>query len=102
MKKQCRIDIRLKRDEKEGLLALARASGMTLSRYLINAGLSIQVIQDSALAAQLKEKNCWLGRICGNLHALAKYANFNKLDANSKLILSRITDVEREIKRFLP
>jgi hypothetical protein len=80
-------------DERAKINEAANALRVSVSKYLRDAaiGRSVRRIED------MKALICLMGRACGNLHALAKYANFNKSSANQMLILSTLKKIESEI-----
>lgn len=95
-----RIDIRLPLAEKHALLDKANEAGLSLSVYLRRAAISAQVISETRKVEQLKQLRFAVGRVCGNLHALAKFANFNKHHIQSSLILRKLEEIEKIITRL--
>lgn len=89
-----RIEIRLTAEEKKELIKRADECGLSLSSYLRKSGVSAKIINNSAKREQLKRTNVWLGRICGNIHALAKYANYQKHHVQGAVILKRLDEIQ--------
>ncbi len=88
-----RIELRITADERKIIVDQAGFLGVSISDYVRSTACGRKVRR----ADELKTLICWMGRVCGNLHALAKYANFNKGQANSVLILASLLRIEAEI-----
>lgn len=94
--KNSRIDIRLTDEEKLIIKNKSKEAEMSVSEFIISQSINGKIII-SRKNSELKAMNAWLGRICGNLHAISKYANMNSDDAYSLAILSSIARIEAEI-----
>ena len=99
--KAARIDIRATPTEKAALQLKAKASGMSLGKYLIAAGLnqkSTQIIPaiDKALYLELCRQGNNLDRLAGIHNTQAAFGKDSKLHPDDRAMLEKIYNLVRQ------
>lgn len=88
-----RLELRLSPSDKRQIADQAALLGVRISNYVRAAACGRKIKR----ADELRVTIAWLGRLNGNLHALARYANFHKDRADSILILASLRRIESEL-----
>ncbi|MFV7434905.1 plasmid mobilization protein [Pseudomonas shirazica] len=91
-----RLELRLSSDDKRHIAGQAALLGVRVSDYVRDAACGRKVKRADELRATI----AWLGRLNGNVHALARYANFHKGRAHSILILASLRKIESELDQM--
>ncbi len=99
--KAARIDLRATPTEKAELQLKAQASGMSLGRYLIAAGLNQKSTQitpaiDKALYLELCRQGNNLARLAGIHNTQAASGNYSKLHPDDREMLEKIYALIRQ------
>ncbi|OEU70305.1 MAG: hypothetical protein BA863_08800 [Desulfovibrio sp. S3730MH75] len=93
-KKTKHLSLRVSPQDKESILALADECGMSLADFV-----RVRLGQTRVRRTKIeREKLLHLACIGNNLNQLARWANTYKSSADSLLIISELTEIERELK----
>lgn len=83
--------------QREKLKDNARSCEMTVSQLIAQLITSTQITISPGLPAQLRQLNCWLGRLNSNINMLTHHANAYREKADADLIIYQLNMIAKDV-----